>query len=135
MAAPHAIGVGPAGLKYLLDSVVLIDHLNGVKAATEFLADHGKACAISVITRAEVMAGFDEGSATLARELLDAFASLPVTAEVADRAAALRRSHRWKLPDALQAAIALQHDLVLVTRNTRDFSPGGRPEVLVPYRV
>lgn len=122
-------------MKYLLDSVVLIDHFNGIEAATRFLAEHGSRCAISVITCAEVLAGFDEAGEALARELLDAFATLPVTAEIADRAAALRRSERWKLPDALQAAVATHHRLMLVTRNTRDFQPGGVPEVVVPYRV
>ena len=127
--------MGSAGLTYLLDSLVLIDHFNGIEAATTFLTEHGSRCAISVITRAEVLAGFDEDSEPLARELLDAFAALPVTAEVADLAASLRRTQRWKLPDALQAAIAVQHGLTLVTRNTRDFQPGGTPAVLVPYRL
>jgi predicted nucleic acid-binding protein len=127
--------MGPGRLKYLLDSVVLIDHFNGIEAATEFLEEHGGACAISVITRAEVLAGFDESGARLALELLNLFVTFPVTVEVADTAAALRRSQRWKLPDALQAAIAKHHELVLVTRNTRDFQAGGTPEVWVPYRL
>jgi predicted nucleic acid-binding protein len=42
---------------------------------------------------------------------------------------------RWKLPDAIQAAIARAHGLTLVTRNTRDFQPGGDPEVLIPYEL
>jgi predicted nucleic acid-binding protein len=127
--------VGSTRLKYLLDSVVLIDHFNGIEPATTFLSEHGSACAISVITRAEVLAGFDDDTEGLARELLDAFATLPVTAEAADLAAVLRRTERWKLPDALQAAIASLHGLTLVTRNTRDFQPGGTPDVLVPYRL
>ena len=40
-------------LSYLLDSVILIDHLNGIDEATEFLAQHQPECALSVITRAE----------------------------------------------------------------------------------
>lgn len=122
-------------MRFLLDSVIVIDHFNGIEAATRFLADNGSRCAISVITRAEVLAGFDADSEPLARELLDAFAAMPVTADIADLAASLRRTQRWKLPDALQAAVALHHGLTLVTRNTRDFQPGGEPEVLVPYRV
>lgn len=122
-------------MRFLLDSVILIDHFNGIAAATDFLAETGAEATISVITRAEVLAGFDAATEPLARELLDHFPSLPITAEVADRAAALRRTHRWKLPDALQAAIAQHHGLTLVTRNTRDFQPGGAPAVVVPYRV
>jgi predicted nucleic acid-binding protein len=127
--------MGSPGLIYLLDSVVLIDHLNGVEPATAFLAEQGSRSALSVITRAEVLAGFDADSERLARSLLDAFPALPITAEIADLAGALRRLQRWKLPDALQAAVALHHGLALVTRNTRDFQPGGSPEVRVPYTL
>ena len=123
-------------MRYLLDSVILIDHFNNVEAATTFLAEHGSECAISVITRAEVLAGFTVRTEPLARELLDVFPHLPITSEIADLAASLRRSEHWKLPDALQAAVAVQHGLVLATRNTRDFKVGGKKvEVVVPYRV
>ena len=121
--------------RYLLDSVIVIDHFNGVEAATDFLSAHGKECSISVITRAETLAGFTEESEYLARELLDSFATLPVTIEVADLAAGLRRTQRWKLPDAIQAAIALQEGLTLVTRNTRDFRDGDPVSVEVPYSM
>jgi len=122
-------------VKYLLDSVILIDHCNGIEAATCFLAEHGSACALSVITRAEVLAGFDDDAMELALELLDQFPALPITTDIADRAARLRHSERWKLPDALQAAVAMQHGLSLVTRNAKDFRSGGELEVLVPYRL
>jgi len=45
---------------YLLDSVILIDHFNGVEAATTFLRECRSDAAISAITRAEVMTGFGE---------------------------------------------------------------------------
>jgi predicted nucleic acid-binding protein len=123
-------------VRYLLDSVILIDHFNNVEAATTFLAEHGSECAISVITRAEVLAGFTLRSESLARELLDVFPHLPITSEIADLAASLRRSEHWKLPDALHAAVTVQHGLVLVTRNTRDFRVRGKKVVVVvPYRV
>jgi hypothetical protein len=122
-------------VKYLLDSVILIDHFNGVAHATEFLERYGAASALSVITRAEVLAGFDDKEAPLAIRLLDAFPTLPMTVEIADDAARLRRTVRWKLPDAIQAAIARAHDLTLVTRNTRDFQSGGDPDVLIAYQV
>ncbi len=123
-------------MKYLLDSVIVIDHFNGVSAATTFLSEHGGECALSVITRAETLAGLDEQSTSVARELLDIFMTLDMTTDIADRAAQLRRTERWKLPDAIQAAVAIQHGLTLVTRNTRDFRPRDTPlPVLVPYRI
>jgi hypothetical protein len=122
-------------VKYLLDSVILIDHYNGIAEATGFLAENGAECVISVITRAEVLAGFDEVRAAMVMELLDLFMALPITVQIADLAARLRRSERWKLPDALQAAVAKHHALILVTRNSRDFHAGGTIEVFAPYRL
>jgi predicted nucleic acid-binding protein len=58
-------------VRFLLDSVILVDHFNGIAAATDFLAETGPEAAISVITRAEVLAGFDEVTEPLAHELLD----------------------------------------------------------------
>lgn len=122
-------------MRYLVDSVILIDHFNGIGAATDFLAAHGSECALSVSSRAETLAGFDDDGHALACELLDLFATLPMTADIADRAALLRREARWKLPDAIQAAFAIEHELVLVTRNTRDFGACTEPPVRIPYRL
>ena len=105
-----------------------------MQEATTFLAEHGSESSISVITRAEVLAGFTVRTEPLARELLDVFPTPPISSDFADLAAALRRRERWKLPDALQAAVAIRHGLTLVTRNTRDFKPGGKLDVLAPYR-
>src|SRR5260221_12936818 len=109
------------GLRVLLDSVILIDHLNGEAAATAYLAKEHNHSAISVITRAEVLAGYDLRGRKPIQELLDAFPALAIDREAADLAASLRREHRWKLPDAFQAALAQIHNLKLATRNTKDF--------------
>lgn len=127
--------MGTPVLRFLLDSVIFIDHFNAIDAATSFLREHGDDCAMSAVTRAEVLTGFNLQAEPLARGLLDLFPTLPLDAEAADLAAALRRSRHLKLPDAFQAAVAHQHELVLVTRNTRDFHGEGLPEVLVPYRL
>jgi predicted nucleic acid-binding protein len=120
-------------LKYLLDSVILIDHFNGIAAATAYLGETRGQAAVSVITRAEVLAGFAAEDAGLATALLDRFHTLVVVRAVADHAARLRHDLRWKMPDALQAALARHHGLHLVTRNTRDFPPDRYPFVIVPY--
>jgi predicted nucleic acid-binding protein len=122
-------------VKVLLDSVILIDHFNGIERATKFLAESHADAAISVITRAEVLAGFAAGPARAAVRLLDSYSNLPIDAATADLAAELRRAHGWKLPDAFQAAIARRHGLKLATRNRRDFPPEKFAFVLVPYRI
>ena len=45
----------------------------------------------------------------------------PLNLAIEDRAVALRQIRRMGLGDAIIAATALEHDLTLLTRNTRDF--------------
>lgn len=125
------------GMNQLLDSVILIDHLNGIPQATDFLLQSGpQGNAISVITRAEVLTGIPEGDEEMmVKALLDGFELLNIDKAIADRAAELRREERWRLPDAFQAALALYHGLKLCTRNTRDFDPRKYPFVVIPYEL
>lgn len=120
-------------MKVLLDSVILIDHFNGVTAATQYLGQVAGNAAVSVITRAEVLAGFPSRTRTKGKRFLDCFPTLSIDPAIADAAAALRAKHGWKLPDAFQAAIARAHRLKLATRDLRDFSPRRHHFVVVPY--
>ena len=120
---------------FLLDSVVVIDHFNGIAAATAFLSRQFGRCAVSAITRAEVLAGFDEADLPAAVDLLDRFRFLPLDRAIADKAARQRRATRLKLPDAIQAAFAIRHRLRLVTRNSKDFPAGKFDFVVAPYEL
>jgi len=122
-------------VRLLLDSVILIDHFNGIAAATGYLSANHVDSAISVITRAEVLTGFERAAARKAARFLDCFPTLDIDRATADLAASLRRDHGWRLPDAFQAAIARRHRLRLVTRNHRDFPPRRHRFVLIPYHV
>lgn len=123
-------------LERLLNSVILIDHFNGIPAATAYLGGLVSArTAVSVITRAEILVGFEGPAIENAKRLLDEFSLLSIDGVTADRAADLRRTFGWKLPDAFQAALALQYNIKLVTRNTRDFDPRKHQFVEVPYKV
>lgn len=122
-------------MSLLLDSVILIDHFRGVPAATSYLAESRADAMLSVITRAEVLTGFGENELPAATALLDRFRTLAIDVPVADLAARLRREHRWKMPDSLQAALARYHSLALVTRNTKDFPPERFGWVSVPYSL
>jgi len=122
-----------SGTSVLLDSVILIDHLNGCSAATEYLASLGPDACISAITRAEVLSGLSGKALTAAGALLDHYRFYAIDAATADLAATLRRKNHLKLPDAIQAAVAQIHGLRLATRNTRDFPPKRYRFVVVPY--
>ena len=121
-------------MSVLLDSVVLIDHLNGISAATRYLESLADG-SISVISRAEVLAGLTLSAVPAVKEWLDRYPTFAIDRRTADLAADLRRQYKWKLPDALQAAVAQQQGLKLATRNTKDFPPRRHSFVIVPYSV
>lgn len=120
-------------MKFLPDPVLVPYLLDGIEPATRFLAEHGSICALSVITRTEVLAGFDDDHVPLALELLDGFPALPSDHPRNRRPGGSPAACRAL--EALQAAIALHHRLALVTRNTKDFRMSGTLEVVVSYGV
>lgn len=99
----------------LVDTDVLVDHLRGARRFEPAGVVH-----VSVVTRAELFAGRATEEASVVR-LLTPFIEHAVDTSVAERAGRIRRRHGLRLPDALIAATALEHDLMLVTRNRRDF--------------
>ena len=123
-------------LKRLLDSVILIDHFNNISKATDFILglDPSKT-AISVISRAEILVGFDEENIDKAKSLLDQYALLTIEKDTADTAAELRSMYGWKLPDAFQAALAKNKGIKFSTRNTKDFDPIQHSFVEIPYQL
>ena len=101
----------------LVDTDVFIDHLRGAQR----FAPGRHRVHYSVITRAELFAG--SSASDLATQLLAPFREVVVDRAVAERAGRVVREFGLRLPDALIAATALEHELNLVTRNRRDFEP------------
>ena len=116
-----------AGL--LIDTDVFIDHLRGARKLTA--GEHR--LHYSVITRCELLSG-TAGSA-LVQRLLEPFRELSVDRDVAECAGRIRRDTGIATPDALIAATAIEHDLVLVTRNGKHFEPVKRLRVRAPDRT
>ncbi|MCP5522965.1 MAG: type II toxin-antitoxin system VapC family toxin [Verrucomicrobiales bacterium] len=121
-------------MKALLDTNVLVDYLRGVTGAREEIARYSPP-AISLVTWMEILvgAGTREEERQL-RRFLARFEVHPISAAIAERAVAIRREGRQRLPDAIIWATAQELNLILVTRNTRDF-PADHPGIRVPYRV
>ena len=119
--------------KFLLDSTILIDHLNGITKATDWLNTLGHdEAVISVITRAEVLVKAGKEWEKVSA-LLDDYGCLSIGPEEADMAAGIRNRYRVKLPDAFQASLAKIHELTLVTRDRTDFKKIEDLEVKIPY--
>ena len=121
-------------MAYLLDTDVLIDHLAELPAATELIDRLAPAgIAISIISYMEVYQGIlrSPDRQTAEATFADFIAStpiLPFSPTVARRCAELREQLRQdgkrvrpRALDLLTAAIALEHGLTLVTRNTHDY--------------
>jgi len=122
-------------IEILIDTVILVDHLNGLTVATDFLRKNWGRGAVSVLSRTEILAGYGLEEQKEVVRLLDRFIPLGIDREVADLACRLRLRHRWRVPDAFQAAIAQRQKLKFVTRNTRDFPPESHGFVLVAYTL
>jgi predicted nucleic acid-binding protein len=101
----------------LVDTDIFVDHLRGATA----IRPGRNRLHYSVITRAELFAG--NTATNLTGQLLAPFRELPVDRAVAERAGRIVREFGTRLPDALVAATALEHQLALSTRNCKDFEP------------
>lgn len=119
-------------MKQLFDTNILIDYLNGVEAARTEIEGAPQRL-ISIVTWMEVLAGAHSDEEEDVIELfLREFRLVEISRPIAREAVALRRSHRLRLPDAIIWATASHESALLVTRNTKDFSPR-QPGVRVPY--
>jgi hypothetical protein len=122
-----------AGVKALFDTNILIDYLNGVRAARKEIERY-RGAAIGIVTWMEVMAGALPAEADKIRGFLATFVVHPLTPAIAEIAVVRRQALRIKLPDAIILATAESEGRLLVTRNTRDF-PTGNPGIRIPYRL
>ncbi|MDE3087828.1 MAG: type II toxin-antitoxin system VapC family toxin [Chloroflexota bacterium] len=115
--------------KWLLDTAILVDVLRGDKSARAWLDTLPEdACAVSVITAAELLAGYRNrsGQRTVEREL-ELYETLWVSEEISQ--AALDFYTQYHLSpnvgflDCLIAATATANGLRLATQNLKHFAP------------
>ena len=121
---------------FAFDANILIDALVGYEPAGAEIrrATEGGARAwVSRMVWIEVLSKGSGEALRRAEVLLSGFSIDEVDAEIANRAASLRRGRsRLKSPDAIILATALLRGRVLVTRNIKDF-PAEMPGIRVPY--
>lgn len=120
-------------MKALLDTNILIDYLNGIEAARDEIGRY-ESPLISPITWMEVMIGAGSDEETAVRTFLALFTQVPIDEKVAEKAVAIRRERRLRLPDAIIWASAQCENALLVSRNSKDFPPDA-PDIRVPYRL
>ncbi len=109
-------------ITFLVDSNIIIYHLNGNQIATDFLQTHYAQCAISQITYIEVLSfNYHQDDVASVVALLDGFTLLDVNKAASMQCIENRKIKKVKIPDNIIAATAKIYDLTLVTHNTADF--------------
>jgi len=109
-------------VKYLVDSNIIIYHLNNEPIATKFLSQNYQEIAISQITYVEVLSfPFSTEQENEVKILLSKFKILDVDQAISNQAVENRKIKKIKLPDNLIASTAMVNGLTIVTRNVKDF--------------
>ncbi len=111
--------------QYLIDTNVVIDYLGKIlpAAGMDFMdgvIDAGPN--LSVVTKIEML-GFNappEHYQLLSNFIKDATV-IDLTNNIVDSTIDIRKKYKTKLPDAIIAATALVHNMILITRNISDF--------------
>ena len=121
-------------MPYLIDSDIVIDHLANVVKANQLLEDlASEGIAISIITYMEAYQGVSRSPhPKIAKGKFQAFLAsvpvLPFSLSVAERCSTLRerlkqegKRVKARALDVMNAAIALENGLILVTNNRDDY--------------
>lgn len=121
---------------FSFDANIVIDALAGYEPARSEIrraTEGGTRAWVSRMVWVEVLSKGSGEALRRAQVLLSGFGVDEIDAEIADRAAGLRRDRpRLKSPDAIILASAQVHNRILITRNIKDF-PAEMPGIRVPY--
>ena len=115
--------------KYILDTTVLVDFLNGRREAVDLvdsLAHQGNQLGVCCVSVAELYAGTHQESRAAADRLIDAMNYHDVSLAAAKEAGRYRyefarRGTSLSTADTLIAATAIAEDAILITSNVKDF--------------
>lgn len=123
---------------FSFDSNIVVDALTGYEPARSEIrraTERGTRAWVSRMVWIEVLSKGSGEALRRAEVLLSGFGVDEIDAEIADRAASLRRDRpKLKSPDAIILATAMLRGRVLVTRNIKDF-PAQMPGIRVPYTL
>jgi predicted nucleic acid-binding protein len=116
-------------MRYLLDSTVVIDWLNGIPEAAALLSDlvlRGHTLALNAAGVAEIYSGLAEDELRVADQFVDDCEYWDFSLEDAVLAGAYRYKYARQgitlsVPDMLMAAQAVSRDATLVTGNIKHF--------------
>ena len=123
--------------QYLVDSNAMIDFWGNLlpPSGATFMEDILPA--IATITRIEILSWRNATLGNLQRleALLLEVLQYPLDENIIKATIKLRQEYKIKTPDAIIAATALVHKLVLITRNTNDFDKIATLKLINPYNL
>ena len=124
---------------HLLDTSFLIDYFFGKPPfVIKFNELSERIVYISVISSAELLSGAKEKDVSSVNNFLDSFIIIPITDKIARQSGITRRELKEKgykkaLPDILIGQTAIEHNLILVTSNPKDFPQLAARKLLMGY--
>jgi len=127
-------------MRYLLDSNIVINYLKGSISDSGMqmlnsIVDDGPL--ISIITKMETP-GFNFQSGheqNLTEAFINGSIVLGIDDKVVSKTIDIRKTEIVKLPDAIIAVTAFVNDLILLTRNTKDFAKIVGLQIIDPFVV
>ncbi len=124
--------------RYLIDSNAAVDFLGGK------LPERGKQLMlkirpeISIITSIEILSKEEMSIPELQKYKAFINSSIvytEISEEIADQTINIRKKYGLKTPDAIIAATAIVHKLVLISRNERDFGGVHQLVLINPWQI
>ena len=113
-------------MNYLIDTNIIIYHLNGNQNATDFVIANYKNITVSFISYIEVLSypyTLDEFNEI--KKFMDSFYRIDINNQIILQTIDLRKVSKIKIPDCIIGATALINKQTLVIRNVKDYKNFG----------
>lgn len=127
------------GKEYLIDTNVVIGYLDGKIDSDGMSFMHpiiDTTPNISIINKIEILRfNTSENDYKMLLSFVEASNVLNLTEDIIQTTISICKLTKIKLPDAIIAATALAHNLILITRNTADFKKIETLELYNPWAI
>jgi len=125
--------------QYLIDTNAVVDYLGKILPAAGMDFMDGVIDAVptvSVVTKIEML-GFNAPAEhyQLLSDFIKDATVVDLTDNIVDSTIDIRKKYKIKLPDAIIAATAIVHKMILITRNISDFKNVTSLTVIDPYNL
>ncbi|HOV12999.1 MAG TPA: type II toxin-antitoxin system VapC family toxin [Spirochaetota bacterium] len=109
-------------MEYLIDTNIIIYHLSGDLMVNDFIKKNIDKLNISFISYIEVLSyNFSKEEEYSVREFLKIFRLIDINKSILEKTIEIRKMKKIKLPDCIIASTAEIKNMILVTRNIKDF--------------